>query len=126
MTFPLILLFFGVSFSQLIPEPFFRIDNVDYRDGFGTYRGVGYSSGLIHLQSEPVKRGISVFATGQYGHNKGEPGPWVFDPDKVSPNVERFGPWADAGLSVKFGGWYAKGLIRTHTHEAASLSRNSP
>ena len=109
--------FFGISFTQLFPEPLFRIDEIDFREGSGSKKGIGYSSGLIHFTSEPLKDGVSVFASGQYGHNGGEPGPWVFDPNRVSPNVERFGPWADAGISLKFGNWYARGTVRAHNNK---------
>ncbi|WP_234567427.1 hypothetical protein [Rhodohalobacter sp. 614A] len=106
--------FFGMNFSQLLPVSFGQIQKVDMSDGIGMYSGINYSSGLINLKSVPVQNGLSVFVSGQYGHNSDEPGPWVFDEQQVTPNVERFGPWVDAGASLKFGNWYAKGVLRTH------------
>jgi hypothetical protein len=108
--------FFGVTYSQLFPVSFFRVENRDIRQGAGVKNGVLYQSGLMNITSEPLKEGISVFGTGQIGHNSGEPGPWVFDPVQVTPNVERFGPWVDGGLSLRHGDWYAKGIIRYHSY----------
>lgn len=108
--------FFGMNFSQLLPESFGQIQNVHTRDGIGTKSGVGFYSGLIDITSVPIKDGFSVTASGQFGHNSDEPGPWIFDRQRVTPNVERFGPWADAGASLKIGPWYAKALLRSHTY----------
>lgn len=108
--------FFGVHFAQLFPLSLFRIENLESFHGSGIQNGIPYQSGLMKLQSEPIPQGISIFGSGQVGHNSGEPGPWVFAPDKVTPNVERFGPWLDAGLSIRFGGWYARGSLRHHDY----------
>jgi hypothetical protein len=108
--------FFGVHYTQLFPLSLFRIENQESFGGSGILEGVPYQTGIMKLQSEPVPKGFSIFGSGQLGHNSGEPGPWIFDPDKVTPNVERFGPWLDAGLSVRFGGWYAKGHLRHHDY----------
>jgi len=108
--------FFGVHYAQLFPLSLFRIENLETFHGSGIQNGLPYQAGIMKLKSEPIPRGISLFGSGQLGHNSGEPGPWVFDPNKVTPNVERFGPWLDAGLSVRLGGWYAKGNLRHHDY----------
>ena len=126
--------FFGISYSQLFPVPYFQSQKSELYSGHGVQNGVNYQTGLMHIISEPVSDGISVFGSGQYGHNSGEPGPWVFNPERVSPNVERFGPWVNGGLSMKFGNWYAKGILKfqeyKHVDEFVQLrminSRRSP
>ncbi|TVR13415.1 MAG: hypothetical protein EA391_14175 [Balneolaceae bacterium] len=126
--------FFGVAYSQFFPVPHFQTHQKELISGHGVINGIRYQSGIMRLRSEPLKDGFSVFASGQYGHNSGEPGPWVFDPERVSPNVERFGPWINGGVSLKFGNWYAKGLLKfqeyKHVDEFVQLrmlnSRRSP
>ncbi|MCC5908404.1 MAG: hypothetical protein JJU13_19460 [Balneolaceae bacterium] len=108
--------FFGITYSQLFPVPYLRVKNREIHQASGVHEGVVYHSGLMQIHSEPLKRGISIFGSGQIGHNSGEPGPWVFDPESVSPNVERFGPWVDGGLSVSLGNWYAKGVLRYNSY----------
>jgi hypothetical protein len=108
--------FFGITYSQLFPVSFFRVERRNVHQGAGVQDGVVYHSGMMRIKSDPIERGISLFGAGQLGHNSGEPGPWVFDPQSVSPNVERFGPWVDGGLALKFGNWYAKGVLRYHSY----------
>ncbi len=126
--------FFGVAYSQHFPLPYFLTSQIELKNGHGVLHGINYHAGLMNIQSESVKDGLSVFGSGQYGHNSGEPGPWVFDPDRVSPNVERFGPWINGGVSFKLGNWYAKGFLKfqeyKHVDEFVQLrminSRRSP
>ncbi|MDX1642112.1 MAG: hypothetical protein R3220_10465 [Balneolaceae bacterium] len=108
--------FFGMNFSQLVPVSFNQIQALKPYGKMGTHEGVVYSSGLLNLQSVPLKKGLSVVASGQFGHNSDEPGPWIFDKEQVTPNVERFGPWVDAGAAIKLGNWYAKALLRMHRY----------
>jgi len=110
--------YFGVTFTQLIPVPMHQIKqkNRVSRRGGGILDGKPFNSGIIDLRSEPLKKGFSISATGQIGHNGGEPGPWAFDPQRVSPNVERFGPWMDGTAALRVGSWYAKGVLRRHSY----------
>src|SRR6056297_3175677 len=109
---------FGMTFTQLIPVPVHQLKQSSRLSerGSGVRDGKPYDSGIIELYSEPFKKGFSISATGQIGHNSGEPGPWAYDPERVTPNVERFGPWIDGTAGVRFGDWYAKGVLRTHSY----------
>lgn len=126
--------FFGVTYSQFFPVSYDQSQNIELKKGAGVAGGVSYQTGVMQIMSEQLKDGISVSGSAQYGHNSGEPGPWVFSPDFVSPNVERFGPWLNGGLSLKFGNWYAKSLLKyqiyKHIDEFVQLrlinSRQSP
>lgn len=107
---------FGMNYTQLLPVSLSQIEDINIQNGLGVKNGTNYVSGLIDLRSVPLKDGLSVFGSGQFGHNSDEPGPWIFDETVVTPNVERFGPWADLGLSFKTGNWYVKGLYRSHRY----------
>lgn len=109
--------FFGTSYSQLIPVSLSHINGLESKEGTGVTGGVIHHAASINFISEPVPDGLSVYMSGQTGHNTGEPGPWVYDPEQTTPNVERFGLWADAGLSLKTGPWYVKGTVRTHEYK---------
>jgi hypothetical protein len=110
--------FFGMTFTQLIPVPVHQLkqNRRIAKRGSGIQEGKPYGAGIVELFSEPVKKGFSISAAGQIGHNSGEPGPWVFDPERVSPNVERFGPWVDAATSLRLGSWYVRGVLRTNSY----------
>lgn len=101
-------IFFQMNSPQLLPVPLNQISELKTLNGAGASEGVRYQSGMLELQSVPVKDGFSIYSSTQLGHNSNEPGPWIFDSGKVTPNIERFGHWADAGLSLKFGPWYSK------------------
>jgi len=105
-------IFFGTHFPQLLPVPFNQIADLETTSGTGISRGIPYQSGLFNIQSNPIKEGISVYSSTQLGHNSNEPGPWIFDSERVTPNIDRFGQWADAGFTFKIGPWYSKGLVK--------------
>lgn len=105
--------FFGMNIPHNLPIPFNQISELETLDGAGTAGGVPYQSGMLNLQSTPVKDGFSIYSSTQVGHNSNEPGPWIFDREKVTPNIDRFGNWTDAGFSLKFGPWYSKGHVQT-------------
>lgn len=104
--------FFGMNFPHLIPTPLNQIAELNTLDGLGMIDGVPYYSGVLNLKTNPVKDGFSVFASTQLGHNSNEPGPWAFDPEQVTSNIDRFGHWTDAGFSLKLGPWYTKGHVQ--------------
>lgn len=104
--------FFGMNFPQMLPVPLNQIAEMSTLQGAGVSDGVPYQSGMLNLQSNPVKDGFTIYSSTQLGHNSKEPGPWIFDPEHVTPNIDRFGHWVDAGFSMKFGPWYSKGHIQ--------------
>lgn len=114
--------YFGTFYSQLLPLALSQIHDIEIQEGLGTVNGIPRHSASLNFSSEPLQDGISLFLSGQTGHNTGEPGPWVYDPESITPNVERFGPWGDAGLSLKIGPWYAKGLITSHTYKRMDMT----
>lgn len=109
--------FFDMTFTQLIPLPVHQLKQKNRASarGGGIREGKPYGAGIMEFFSEPIKNGLSISAAGQVGHNSGEPGPWAFDPNRVSPNVERFGPWVDAAASLRLGNWYTRGVLRTNS-----------
>jgi hypothetical protein len=105
--------FFGMNIPHLLPIPANQISELETLEGSGAEGGVPYNAGMLNLKSTPIKKGFGIYASTQLGHNSNEPGPWIFDRGKVTPNIDRFGHWADAGFSLKMGPWYSKGHIQT-------------
>lgn len=105
--------FFGINFPQILPVPLNQIAEIDMLNSAGVAGGVPFQAGLMNLETNPVKDGLSIYSSTQSGHNSQEPGPWIFDPEQVTPNIDRFGHWLDTGFSLKFGPWYSKGHIQT-------------
>lgn len=112
--------FFGMNFPQMLPLPHNRIAELKTLNGAGVSGGIPYQAGMLNIESVPIKEGFSIHSSTQLGHNSNEPGPWIFDADKVTPNIDRFGHWADAGISLKFGPWYSK----AHFQRLSFLNNN--
>ncbi len=114
--------FFGVVYPQKLPIALGEVEGIYQKDGFGLYKGHSYSAGLFSVESSRVSEGLSFFGSAQISNEAGEPGPWVYDEERVSPNVERFGPGLDLASSYKSGNWYGKGVFRFHRHLNSDLS----
>lgn len=104
--------FFGMNLPQLIPVPLNQVAELNTLNGMGVSDGVPYYSGMLNLKTNPVQDGFSVFTSTQLGHNSNEPGPWAYDRQTVTPNIDRFGNWTDLGFSLKIGPWYSKGHVQ--------------
>lgn len=105
--------FFGMNIPHLLPIPANQISKLETLEGVGSVNGISYRTGMLNLQSTPIKDGFSIYSSTLLGHNSNEPGPWIFDRENVTPNIDRFGHWVDAGFSLKLGPWYSKGHIQT-------------
>jgi hypothetical protein len=108
--------FFGMIYPQHIPVAHARIKNIGSGHGAGQRSGIPFTSGSIHLEMKERAQGFSLFYSGQIGHNGGEPGPWIYDPERVTPNIERFGPWIDGEISAVSDRAWVRGLIRYHNY----------
>lgn len=108
--------FLGLIYSQHFPVSNSQIESISTASGPGLTNGQPYQTGRVNIQSSKTPEGLSLFYSGQIGHSGGEPGPWVYDPERVSPNIERFGPWLDGGISYGTDQWYAKGLVKYHNY----------
>lgn len=114
--------FFGVIHPQYLPIVLGKIKSIRHDDASDFGYGKTYSSGQIVIESSPIDNGLSFFGSGMILNEAGEPGPWVYDSNRVSPNKERFGPSVDLASAYKSGNWFGKGLFRYHRHLNSDLS----
>ena len=82
------------------------------------------SGGLINFKTAPVDTGWSGSVSYYVGNETGDPGPYVYDSLKTTPNIDRWGP--DAAVSVAYGydGWYSKGVFIFRKHQPTDLNSN--
>jgi len=104
--------YFGTIHPQYLPIALGRISDLYYDKRLSE----------ISLNSHELEEGLSFYGSTYISNEAGEPGPWVYDPDRVTPNIERFGPGVDLQSSYRSGEWYAKGLFRFHRHLNSNLS----
>lgn len=114
--------FFGVIHPQFLPVALGEIENLQYDDGNEFRHGIPSSTGQVSIESSPINDGFSFFGSGMILNESGEPGPWVYDSERVTPNKERFGPAIDVASTYKSGDWYGKGVFRYHRHLNSDLS----
>lgn len=81
-----------------------------------------YGSGVIRMNSVTQEPGFSFYGGVNISNETGEPGPWVFDPERVTPNIERFGPGVDLELQLAGERFYGKGQFRFHRQMNTNLS----
>lgn len=81
-----------------------------------------YDSGVIRINSIVQEPGISFYGGVNISNETGEPGPWVFDPERVTPNIERFGPGVNLEVQLTGDRFYGKGQFRYHRQMNTNLS----
>jgi hypothetical protein len=79
----------------------------------------------ITIITNKIEDGLAVSGAATISNEAGEPGPWVYDPARVTPNVERFGPGVDLEAVYGRNGYYGRGLFRFHRHMNSNLSIQS-
>lgn len=114
--------FMGVMYPQHLPVAYSDISKLETGSGPGVRNGISYQAGVLNIDTAPVKEGFSLNTFFYAGHQGGEPGPWVYDEEKISPNIERFGPGVDVSAVYKSGEWYGKGLLRYHNYDPMDLA----
>jgi hypothetical protein len=73
--------------------------------------------GVINFQNKKIKQGLNVGGNIYLGNETGDPGPWVYDSTRVTPNVDRWGPDAGGVLSYGKNNWYGKGVFMLRRHQ---------
>lgn len=92
----------------------------------GVRNGTRIASGYLDFRSARADSGWRAWAGAYLGNESGDPGPWVYDSSRVTPNVDRWGPDGSARISYAGGGWYlnATGVLREHQPtDVASMRR---
>lgn len=76
-----------------------------------------HSTGYINFSSSKPDTGWAVSSSLFWGNETGDPGPWIYDSSRVTPNVDRWGP--DAGGTISYNGnnWFAKGVAIVRKHQ---------
>lgn len=101
--------FFGWQNLDMLPIYIDDIKNVQSRYTPGVYHN-SLSSSMINFISHPPDTGLHVSSSGYVGNETGDPGPWVYDSTKVTPNVDRWGPYGTGRISYRKRGWFANGI----------------
>jgi len=132
------------EFGYLGPQPVFMIDGLPSDPSFfgiinpyhlplvkgqinnqspgGFFDDTASDVRFIRFDTEEIKPGMWVYGGFNISNETGEPGPWVFDPERVTPNIERFGPGVDLEMQLAGDRFYGKGQFRFHRQMNTNLS----
>ena len=111
--------FFGMINPYHLPAAKGRVEQ---KQSGSLFHDPAAGSRFIRLDTGELVKGVSVYGGVKMSNESGEPGPWVFDPERVTPNIERFGPGIDLELQLAGNRFYGKGLFRYHRQMNTNLS----
>ncbi|GIV62487.1 MAG: hypothetical protein KatS3mg044_1353 [Rhodothermaceae bacterium] len=101
-----------------LPVPLSAIDSVTVHQRPVVLGGRVYAGGVLHLHTRRPRAGLHVEATTGAGNEIGDPGPYIFSA-YATPNIDRTGPAARAGLSYARNGTYLRIDFFTDEHHAS-------
>jgi hypothetical protein len=81
--------------------------------------------GFINFESAQLDSGFSASASFFAGNETGDPGPYVYDSLKTTPNIDRWGPDGELSLAYSTGRWYGKGVLSVRNHQQTDLASNA-
>lgn len=82
------------------------------------------SAGLIDFRTAAVDTGLSFKSSFYIGNESGDPGPFIFDSLKTTPNIDRWGPDGSFSVAYRKANWYTKGLFSFRNHQQTDLISN--
>lgn len=127
--------FFGWQNLDMLPLFMDDIKIIQSRYKPGVYHN-SMSSSLINFVSHPPDTGLHASGSMYAGNETGDPGPWIYDSSRVTPNVDRWGPYGSGRISYHGKKWYGKGIltyrktqptdIRSHRRLQKQMHINDP
>ena len=108
--------FWGWQSLNMLPIYLPDLDRVIFSDN-EIYSDLSHPGGFIDFSGAMPDSGWSAKASLFLGNETGDPGPWVYDSTRVTPNVDRWGPDAGGVLSFSRNKWYGKGIFMLRRHQ---------
>lgn len=109
--------FFGWQSLNMLPIYLQGIDEAKINSGPSNYQNNLQMAGVIDFQNRVVTSGLHAGGNVYLGNETGDPGPWVYDSTRVTPNVDRWGPDTGGQISYGNGNWYGRGTYVLRRHQ---------
>jgi len=109
--------FFGWQSLNMLPIYLPGVNGVRSPSKPSIYNHTIQTAGVIDFRNNPVASGLNAGGNVYLGNETGDPGPWIYDSSRVTPNVDRWGP--DTGGLISFGknNWYGRGTYVLRRHQ---------
>lgn len=95
---------FGLHLLELLPVQPGEIDSVVFVRGPAFVNGTPAPRGVMRIYTSRLSRGVHAQLTYEHGDETGDPGPYRYT-TLVSPNLEKIGPFAHAGVGYAASSW---------------------
>lgn len=116
--------FFGWQNINMLPLLMEDITETKIRFTPGIYQNTLESAGALDFKIAGPDTGFSFSSSFYIGNESGDPGPYIFDSLKTTPNIDRWGPDGSVALSYRTNNWYTKGLLSFRNHQPSDLISN--
>ncbi|MDZ7772640.1 MAG: hypothetical protein U5K31_07880 [Balneolaceae bacterium] len=105
---------FGWQNLNMLPLSLEAVQGMESATLPGVAHGVRTRAGYLNLLTSHPGEGWRAGGDLYLGNESGDPGPWVYDSARVTPNVDRWGPDGSLHLAWSGSGWrvLAMGSIR--------------
>lgn len=101
----------GMWILDALPVAMTQVDSVVVSRGPAIVDGRASLLGTLDVYTRRPRPGISAVADYQHGDESGDPGPYRYTP-RVTPNVEKLGPFTSGAVAYANGGWSLDGAAR--------------
>jgi len=109
--------FFGWQNLNMIPVYMPIIHKVKSKTNPGLYKEEFYPAGMVDFINNMPSKGLNLSGTIYLGNESGDPGPWIYDSSRVTPNVDRWGPDAGGVFSISENNWYERIIFTQRKHQ---------
>lgn len=116
--------YFGWQNLNMLPVNVEEVTQTTSRFTPQVYQNHLSNAGLIDLATVTPDSGLSFRSSFYIGNESGDPGPYIFDSLKTTPNIDRWGPDGSLSLSYHKDNWYAKGAFSFRNHQQTDLISN--
>lgn len=109
--------FFGWQNLNIIPVYLPNIFKIESNTNLDLYKEEIYPTGMFDFINQIPSKELNLKGTIYFGNESGDPGPWVYDSSRVTPNVDRWGPDIGGVFSISKNNWYERILFIQRKHQ---------
>lgn len=109
--------FFGWQNLNMLPVFLPNVLKTESNTDLGLYKERIYPAGMFNFINQMPSDGLNLDGMVYLGNESGDPGPWIYDASRVTPNVDRWGPDAGGVFSIRENNWYERIIFIQRKHQ---------
>ncbi|MDZ7691741.1 MAG: hypothetical protein U5K69_11560 [Balneolaceae bacterium] len=121
---PVDISYFGWQNINMLPLMAERIDSLTYSVDPAIHNQVFSESGYVDIHTTAPDTGFQVTGSLFLGNEAGDPGPWIYDSTKITPNVDRWGPDYSGQLSYNTENWFVRSSLFLRRNQPTDLTNH--